>query len=104
MLRDEEATRLARLTVRPSIAATLNPLVRAAELFVASFLPPGTATVLHYAHRLVHAIGGTVLFRSIMIAVLPRLTRAFVAEATARPPSRLGNLGHAPDGRRCRSR
>ena len=80
VLRDEEAKRLTRLTVRPSIAATLNPMVRAAELFVASFLPPGTATVLHYAHRLVHAIGGTVLFRQIMAAVLPRLTRAFVTE------------------------
>ena len=90
--RDEEAKRLTRLTVRPSIAATLNPLVRAVELFVASFLPPGTATVLHYAHRLVHAIGGTVLFRQIMTAVLPRLTRAFVT-GDRKATISLGNLG-----------
>ena len=90
--RDAEVTRLSRLTVRPSIAATLNPIVRAAELFVASFLPPGTATVLHYAHRLVHAIGGTVLFRQIMTAVLPRLTRAFVAK-DKKAEVALGNLG-----------
>ena len=89
---DAEVTRLSRLTVRPSIAATLNPIVRAAELFVASFLPPGTATVLHYAHRLVHAIGGTVLFRQIMTAVLPRLTRAFVAK-DKKAEVALGNLG-----------
>ena len=93
-VRDEEATRpapadrAARRSRPPSTRWS-----RAAELFVASFLPPGTATVLHYAHRLVHAIGGTVLFRSIMVAVLPRLTRAFVAEGPRRPRVSLGNLG-----------
>jgi murein biosynthesis integral membrane protein MurJ len=78
VLRDPEIRLLSRLLVRPSAAATLNPITRAAEIFVASFLPPGSATVLHYGQRLVSAVGGTVLFRSVMLAVLPRLTRAFV--------------------------
>ena len=40
-----------------------------------------------------HAIGGTVLFRSIMVAVLPRLTRAFVQKDRPGPAARLGDLG-----------
>ena len=75
---DEESKKLLRLTARPSVSASLNPATRAIETAVASFLPPGSATVLHYAHRLVHAIGGTVLFRSVMVALLPRMTRAYV--------------------------
>jgi O-antigen ligase len=67
-------------------------VARAAETLVASFLPPGSATVLHYGHRLVHAVGGTVLFRSVMVAVLPRLTRAHVLEDRV-AAERLGNLG-----------
>ena len=89
---DSEASSLLALMVRPSIAATLNPLARAAETVVASFLPPGSATVLHYGHRLVHAVGGTVLFRSVMIALLPRLTRAHV-RGDAPDVDRLSNLG-----------
>ncbi|WP_243058751.1 O-antigen ligase family protein [Nocardioides sp. SR21] len=79
VLRDAEVGVLARLLVRPSAAAAMNPLTRAAETFAASFLPPGSATIVHYGQRAVSAVGGTVLFRSVMIAVLPRLTRAFVA-------------------------
>lgn len=78
VLRHHEVSRLVRLFTRPSVAATLNPLTRAAETAVASFLPPGSATVLHYGQRAVSAIGGTVLFRSVMLAVLPRLARAHV--------------------------
>jgi putative inorganic carbon (HCO3(-)) transporter len=77
-LRHAEVSRLLRLLVRPSAAATLNPVTRVAETVVASFLPPGSATVLHYGQRAVSAVGGTVLFRSVMLAVLPRLTRAHV--------------------------
>lgn len=89
---DSEVTSLVALLVRPSVAATLNPLARAAETFVASFMPPGSATVLHYGHRLIHAIGGTVLFRSIMIALLPRLTRAYL-HGDQGDPVQLGRLG-----------
>lgn len=77
--RDPELVALPRLLARPSTAAGLNPLARVAETAIASFLAPGSATVLHYGNRLVSAVGGTVLFRSVMVAVLPRLTRAQVA-------------------------
>ncbi len=92
VFRDDEIKLLGRLLVRPSAAASLNPLTRAAETAVASFLPPGSATVLHYGQRAVSAVGGTVLFRSVMLAVLPRLTRAYVSDdkASAR---RLADLG-----------
>jgi len=68
-----------RLTVRPLFSAALNPLARIAELLVVSFLPAGAMTVLHYANRLVSAIGGTVLFRSVITALVPRLARADAA-------------------------
>ncbi len=78
--RDAESSGLLRLMSRPTAAAGLNPLARIVETVVASFLPAGSVTVLHYGNRLISAVGGTVLFRSIMIAVLPRLTRAYAAE------------------------
>ncbi|MGB0100786.1 MAG: lipid II flippase MurJ [Nocardioides sp.] len=90
--RDPEIRTLARLTGRPSLSAALNPVTRAAETIVASFLPPGSATILHYGQRAVSAIGGTVLFRSVMLAVLPRLTRAIVADDRA-ASARLADLG-----------
>ena len=90
--RDPEVRTLSGLLVRPSVAASLNPATRAAEIVVASFLPPGSATILHYGQRLVSAVGGTVLFRSVMLAVLPRLTRAFVDEDQA-ATARLERLG-----------
>lgn len=91
-LDDHEVSALAALLVRPSVAASLNPAARAAETFVASFLPPGSATVLHYGHRLIHAIGGTVLFRSVVIALLPRLTRAYL-HGDRGEPAQLARLG-----------
>ena len=75
-VRDPEVARLGRMAVRPTLGAGLNPLVRIAETFAASFLPNGSVTIVHYGNRLVSAVGGTVLFRSVMIATLPRLTRA----------------------------
>lgn len=91
VVRDPEARRLVRLLVRPTAAAGLNPITRAAETVVASFLPPGSATVLHYGQRAVSAVGGTVLFRSVMLAVLPRLTRAHVTGDPA--ARRIADLG-----------
>jgi murein biosynthesis integral membrane protein MurJ len=82
-VRDPESDRLLRLMSRPTVAAGLNPLARVVETFVASFLPSGAITVLHYGNRLISAVGGTVLFRSIMIAVLPRLTRAYAVDNRA---------------------
>ena len=79
-VRDPESAGLLRLMSRPTFAAGLNPVARVVETSVASFLPSGAVTVLHYGNRLISAVGGTVLFRSIMIAVLPRLTRAYAAD------------------------
>lgn len=78
--RDAESAGLLRLMSRPTVAAGFNPLARVVETFVASFLPAGAVTILHYGNRLISAVGGTVLFRSIMIAVLPRLTRAYASD------------------------
>jgi murein biosynthesis integral membrane protein MurJ len=77
---DGESSGLLRLMTRPTLAAGLNPLARVVETTVASLLPAGSVTILHYGNRLVSAVGGTVLFRSIMVAVLPRLTRAYAAD------------------------
>ncbi len=79
--RHEEVRRTAALCIRPSLGAGLNPLVRVVEVFFASFLPSGSATIVHYANRLTSAIGGTVIFRSVIVALLPRLTRAWGAGA-----------------------
>lgn len=80
VLRDPESAGLLRLFSRPTVAAGLNPLSRVVETTVASFLPAGAVTILHFGNRLISAVGGTVLFRSVMIAVLPRLTRAYAAQ------------------------
>jgi putative peptidoglycan lipid II flippase len=75
-LRAPELAATWRLAVRPFAASGLNPAARVVELLFASFLPPGSATILHYGNRLVSAVGGTVLFRSVIVAVMPRLSRA----------------------------
>ena len=74
--RDPEVRAVASLCVRPLGAAALNPLARVAEQSFVSYLPAGSITILNYAFRLVSAIGGTVFFRSVMIVLLPRLTKA----------------------------
>jgi putative peptidoglycan lipid II flippase len=91
-LRDPELRALGRLCVRPTGGAFLNPAARLVEAFVASFLAPGSATILHYGNRMVHAVGGTVLFRSVIIAVVPRMTRAYAEndQASVRQLARLG--------------
>lgn len=81
-MRDPEVRAVGRLCVRPFVAAGLNPLARVVEMFFASFLPTGSATILHYGNRLITAIGGTVLFRSVVVAVVPRMTRAVGEQRT----------------------
>ena len=41
-----------------------------------SFLPPGSITVLNYGYLVISAVGGTVFFRSVIVALVPRLTDA----------------------------
>jgi len=77
--RDAEVGAVARLSVLPLVAAGLNPLVRVVEQLFASFLPTGSISIVNYGMTLVNAIGGAVFFRSVIVALLPRLT-----EATAR--------------------
>ena len=77
MMRHPEVAATARLLVRPSGAAALNPVVRTLEAALATFLPTGSNTLLHFGNRLAAAVGGTIVFRSIMVSVLPRISRAF---------------------------
>jgi putative peptidoglycan lipid II flippase len=73
-VRDARVRAAGRLLVRPLAGAGLNPLARVGERALVSFLPAGALTLLAYGYRLISAIGGSVLFRSVMVAVLPRLT------------------------------
>lgn len=74
-----EVRHTVRLFSRPTAGAALNPVVRVLEVSVASTLPQGSATLLHFGTRLAAAVGGTIVFRSIMVTVLPRISRAFGA-------------------------
>jgi putative peptidoglycan lipid II flippase len=73
-VRDPDVRAAGRLLVRPLLGAGLNPLARVAERALISFLPKGALTLLSYGYRLISAVGGSVLFRSVMVAILPRLT------------------------------
>jgi peptidoglycan biosynthesis protein MviN/MurJ (putative lipid II flippase) len=75
-LRAPDVVSTARLSGRPIVSAALNPAARVGEQVIASFLPSGSISILSYGMTLVNAIGGTVFFRSVMVAVLPRLTEA----------------------------
>lgn len=75
-VRDPDVVAAGRLLLRPLTGAGLNPLARVGERALVSFLPDGSITLLNYGYRLISAIGGSVLFRSVMVALLPRLTEA----------------------------
>ncbi len=87
-----EVRRTLRLFSRPTVGAAMNPIVRIVEVFIASALPQGSTTLLHYGNRLASAVGGTIIFRSIMVTVLPRISRAFTRGDTPafRSMTRLG--------------
>ncbi len=91
-LRDPDLAATGRLLVRPLVGAGMNPVARVGEQLVVSFLPAGSITIMNYGYRLVSAIGGSVLFRSVMVVLLPRLTRASATndEADVRYLTRLG--------------
>jgi putative peptidoglycan lipid II flippase len=75
-LRDKQLRSIGRLCVRPLGAAGTNPIARIGEQLMVSFLPPGSITVLNYGYLVISAIGGTVFFRSVIVALIPRLTDA----------------------------
>lgn len=76
VLADPAALHAVRLCTRPVAASSLPPIARIVETGFASFLPPGSITILNYGYRLVFAIGGNVFFRSIVATLVPRLTEA----------------------------
>ncbi|MFZ0181057.1 MAG: lipid II flippase MurJ [Candidatus Dormiibacterota bacterium] len=75
-VRDEHLRGIAKLCVRPLGGAGLNPVARLGEQVLVSVLPTGSITILNYGYLLVSAVGGTVFFRSVSVALIPRLTDA----------------------------
>jgi putative peptidoglycan lipid II flippase len=75
-LRDPALRGIGVLSVRPLAGAGLYPVARLGEQLIVSFLPPGSITILNYGYRLISAIGGTIFFRSVIVALVPRLTEA----------------------------
>ena len=61
---------------RPLAGAGLVPLVRLIEQALASLLPSGSISLLNYGYRLVSGVGGAIFFRSLIVALVPRLTEA----------------------------
>jgi peptidoglycan biosynthesis protein MviN/MurJ (putative lipid II flippase) len=66
----------ARLGGRPLLGAGLNLSNRLGEQLLVSYLPAGSISLLNYGYRLISAVGGGVFFRSVIVALLPRLTTA----------------------------
>ena len=78
-LRDEQLRAVGKLCVRPLGASALNPVARVGEQVMVSFITPGKPgliTILNYGYLIVSAVGGTVFFRSVIVALIPRLTDA----------------------------
>ena len=73
---DEHLRSIGRLCLRPMGGAGLNPIARIGEQLMVSFLPIGSITILNYGYLVISAVGGTVFFRSVMVALIPRLTDA----------------------------
>ena len=63
-----------RLLGLPLAGTGLSLFARAVERFLASFLPPGSITILNYAWVVVNSLGGAIFFRSVVVALLPRLS------------------------------
>jgi len=82
-LRDEHLRSIGKLCVRPVGAAGLNPIARIGEQVMVSLLPPGSITVLNYGYLVISAVGGTVFFRSVIVALIPRLTDAHIRGSRA---------------------
>ena len=74
--RDPEIRVAFRLLRLPLAGTGLNLIARAVERFLASFLPPGSITILNYAWVVVNSLGGAIFFRSVVVALLPRLSEA----------------------------
>jgi putative peptidoglycan lipid II flippase len=75
-LADDQLRAVGKLCVRPLGAAGLNPVARLGEQLIVSYLPTGSISVLNYGFLINSAVGGTVFFRSVIVALVPRLTDA----------------------------
>ena len=91
-IHDHALRSITKLSARPTAGAALYPVARLAEQLFVSFLPPGSITILNYGYRLISAIGGTVFFRSVIVALVPRLTEAHTS-GNQRDVLRITGLG-----------
>lgn len=82
--RDPDVRAAFRLLRLPLAGTGTNMVARAVERSLASFLVPGSITILNYAWVVVNSIGGAVFFRSVVVALLPRLARAVEDRAATR--------------------
>lgn len=73
-LRDPAVRAAFRLLRLPLAGTGLTMLARTVERFFASFLPAGSITILNYAWVIVNSLGGAIFFRSVVVALLPRLS------------------------------
>lgn len=74
---------IGKLCIRPLGSAGLNPIARLAEQALVSPLQQGSISILNYGYLIVSAVGGTVFFRSVIVAVIPRLTDAHARDDQA---------------------
>ena len=72
--RDPEVRDAFRLLRLPIAGTGLNLVARTVERFLASFLPAGSITIFNYAWVVVNSLGGAIFFRSVVVALLPRLS------------------------------
>jgi putative peptidoglycan lipid II flippase len=82
--RDPEIRVAFRLLRLPLAGTGLNMVARAVERFLASFLSAGSITILNYAWVVVNSLGGAIFFRSVVVALLPRLSEARHDDDTSR--------------------
>lgn len=73
--RTEEMRQLGSRSLRPLAASGVQLGTRIGEQMVASFLAPGSITILALANRLVSAVGGTLFFRPVMTAFIAPMSR-----------------------------
>lgn len=74
-INDKEVRTIGALSLRPLAASGVQLGTRLGEQIVASVLAPGSITILHYASRLIGAVGGTLFFRPVSIAFLGPMSR-----------------------------
>ncbi len=72
---DSDVRALGGRSLRPLAASGIQLGTRIAEQMVASFLAPGSITILTYANRLISAIGGTLFFKPIVTAFLVPMSK-----------------------------